>query len=242
MATYNGAKYIKEQMDSILSQRFKENDNVELEIIVSDDGSTDDTISILESYHDSRIKIFHHNNYSKYKYFKANRLASSNFENAITKATGDYLFLADQDDVWLPSKIDKSLSVLRKYGGLVATAFYFGDEKLKIGQKLIYEHHIPFFAPKGMGIYGFCMGISKNELKYYLPIPSHVAGHDKYFLYSAIWRKKLHLIDEPCAIHRWSGVHNATSFGKNNVRPPLLVQVYFRLVTYASVIYRSLMR
>ena len=58
MATYNGAKYIKEQMDSILSQRFKENDNVELEIIVSDDGSTDDTISILESYHDSRIKIF----------------------------------------------------------------------------------------------------------------------------------------------------------------------------------------
>lgn len=70
MATYNGAKYIKEQMDSILSQRFKENDNVELEIIVSDDGSTDDTISILESYHDSRIKIFHHKNYSKYKYFK----------------------------------------------------------------------------------------------------------------------------------------------------------------------------
>lgn len=41
MATYNGAKYIKEQMDSILSQRFKENDNVELEIIVSDDGSTE---------------------------------------------------------------------------------------------------------------------------------------------------------------------------------------------------------
>lgn len=155
MATYNGAKYIKEQMDSILSQRFKENDNVELEIIVSDDGSTDDTISILESYHDSRIKIFHHKNYSKYKYFKANRLASSNFENAITKATGDYLFLADQDDVWLPSKIDKSLSVLRKYGGLVATAFYFGDEKLKIGQKLIYEHRIPFFAPKGMAAWDF---------------------------------------------------------------------------------------
>ena len=55
MATYNGAKYIKEQMDSILSQRFKENDNVELEIIVSDDGSTDDTISILESYHDLTV-------------------------------------------------------------------------------------------------------------------------------------------------------------------------------------------
>ncbi len=84
------------------------------------------TISILEYYHDSRIKIFHHKNYSKYlSTFKANRLASSNFENAITKATGDYLFLADQDDVWLPSKIDKSLSVLRKYGGSSSYRFLF---------------------------------------------------------------------------------------------------------------------
>lgn len=240
MATYNGAKYIREQVDSILNQEFVENENVELEIVVSDDGSTDGTLQILESYHDARIKIFHHTNRMKYKYFKANRMASANFENAITKANGDYLFLADQDDVWFPFKIDKSLTVLRKYGGTVAAAFCFGDENLNIGSKLIYDHHIPFFSPKGMGIYGFCMGFAREELKYFLPIPSHVAGHDKYFQYSAIWRKKLHFVDEVCAIHRWTGVHNATSFGKNNVKPPLLVQIYFRLVIYLSVIYRSM--
>lgn len=221
------------------NQEFVENENVELEIVVSDDGSTDDTLQILESYHDARIKVFHHTNPMKYKYFKANRMASANFEHAITKANGEYLFLADQDDVWFPFKIDKSLTVLRKYGGLVATAFYFGDEKLNVGKKLVYDHHIPFFAPKGMGIYGFCMGFAREELKYFIPIPSHIAGHDKYFQYSAIWRNKLHFVDEPCAIHRWTGVHNATSFGKNNVKLPLLVQVYFRLVTYLSVIYRS---
>lgn len=242
MATYNGAKYIKEQVDSILRQKFEENEDVELEIIVSDDGSTDDTLSVLESYHDARIKIFHHKNFSRYKYFKANRMASANFENAIAKANGDYLFLADQDDVWFPSKIDKSLTVLRRYGGLVATAFYFGDEKLNLGEKKVYTHHIPFFSPKGMGIYGFCMGFAREELKYYLPIPSHVAGHDKYFQYSAIWRNKLHFIDEPCAIHRWSGVHNVSSFGKNNVVPPLLIQIYFRLVIYISVIWRSFVK
>lgn len=51
MATYNGGKYIREQVDSILNQEFKENPNVELELVVSDDGSTDDTIQILEAYH-----------------------------------------------------------------------------------------------------------------------------------------------------------------------------------------------
>ena len=55
MATYNGGKYIREQVDSILNQEFKENPNVELELVVSDDGSTDDTIQILEAYHDPRM-------------------------------------------------------------------------------------------------------------------------------------------------------------------------------------------
>lgn len=55
MATYNGAKYIREQVDSILNQEFTENKNVEMELVVSDDGSTDDTLKILESYGDSRI-------------------------------------------------------------------------------------------------------------------------------------------------------------------------------------------
>ena len=55
MGTYNGGKYIREQVDSILNQEFKENPNVELELVVSDDGSTDDTIQILEAYHDPRM-------------------------------------------------------------------------------------------------------------------------------------------------------------------------------------------
>lgn len=60
MATYNGGKFIREQVDSILNQEFTENEGVEIELVVSDDGSTDDTIQILESYHDPRIKIFMH--------------------------------------------------------------------------------------------------------------------------------------------------------------------------------------
>ena len=67
MATYNGGKFIREQVDSILNQQFVENKDVELELVVSDDGSTDNTIDILKSYQDQRIKVFLHSNKKKYK-------------------------------------------------------------------------------------------------------------------------------------------------------------------------------
>ena len=117
MATYNGGKFIREQVDSILNQEFKENQNVELELVVSDDGSTDDTIPILEAYHDPRIKIYHHRNGKKYKYLNATRACKCNFENAMSQAKGDYIFLTDQDDVWYSWKVDKQLTALRNFGG-----------------------------------------------------------------------------------------------------------------------------
>ena len=243
MATYNGGKYIREQVDSILNQEFKENQNVELELVVSDDGSTDDTLQILEAYHDPRIKIFNHQNKKKYKYFNANRLASDNFGNALLNAHGDYLFFSDQDDVWMPSKLDKSLTILREYGGGIGAAFYVGDENLHHIGEVIYNHHAPFFSLKDqIGIYGFSMGFCKQELKYILPLPSFVAGHDKYIQYSLKWRNKLHFIDEPCAIHRWTGTHNVSSFTHNNSQPPFFVKCLFRLNTYLSVIWRSIVR
>lgn len=117
MATYNGGKYIREQVDSILNQKFKENQDVEMELVVSDDGSTDETIQILESYRDDRIRIFKHQNKKKYKYLNATRACKCNFENAMSQANGDYIFLSDQDDVWYPWKVDRQLSVLRNVGG-----------------------------------------------------------------------------------------------------------------------------
>ncbi len=103
MATYNGAAYIKKQMDSILSQELEE--GYEMEVVVSDDNSTDNTIEVLESYHDDRIKIFHHAPHPRYKHYNALMSAGKNFENAIMHASGDVIFLSDQDDVWYPHKV-----------------------------------------------------------------------------------------------------------------------------------------
>ncbi len=241
MATYNGGKYIREQVDSILNSEFKENPDVELELVVSDDGSTDGTIEILESYHDPRIVIYHHRNTKRYKYLNANRACKCNFENAMSKAKGEYLFLSDQDDVWYPWKIDRQLTSLRKWGGVNIASFDMGDGELKKIGTLAYKHDSSFFSVKNkMCLYGFSMAFTRDELRYYLPIPAAVTGHDIYIQYSAMWRKKLHFTDEPCAIHRYSGKHNLTAFGKNNVLPPFPVKIYFRLVTWVSVIWRSM--
>ena len=102
---------------------------------------------------------------------------------------------------------------------------------------------MPFLSLKNAdNLYGFSMAFTRKEMGYYLPIPTAVAGHDKYMQYSAIWRKTLSFIDEPCAVHRYSGEHNVSSFGKNNILPPFHIKLYYRLVTYMSVIWRSIRR
>lgn len=101
LASYNGEKYIKKQLDSIMCQ-LKEND----EVIVSDDGSKDDTLKIIAKMaeNDSRIKIISgpRKGYNK------------NFENAIKCAKGDYIFISDQDDVWMPNKVSIILETFKQ--------------------------------------------------------------------------------------------------------------------------------
>lgn len=98
IATYNGGKYISKQIVSILNQ-LSDSD----EIIVSDDGSKDDTINIIESLCDSRIKSY--KNTGKHG-------VVPNFENALSKAKGDIIFFSDQDDIWADNKVKVILKEL----------------------------------------------------------------------------------------------------------------------------------
>lgn len=96
MAVYNGETYLKEQLDSIL-QQLGDND----EIVISDDGSLDHTIEIIRSYQaaDHRIRFVH-----------GPKLGiKQNIANAIGQTNGAYIFLSDQDDVWMPHKVKRVL-------------------------------------------------------------------------------------------------------------------------------------
>lgn len=94
MATYNGEQYIREQLDSILNQTYPC-----YEMIIQDDGSTDATLEIIHQYaaRDNRIKLFVN---------KRNLGFNENFRTACLKATGDYIAIADQDDIWYPQKLE----------------------------------------------------------------------------------------------------------------------------------------
>jgi glycosyltransferase involved in cell wall biosynthesis len=94
MATYNGEQFIEKQLDSLLAQTYSN-----LEIIISDDGSTDSTIAIVERYMKAFASI------SLFKNPVKNGI-NKNFENAIKHCKGDFVALCDQDDIWLPQKIE----------------------------------------------------------------------------------------------------------------------------------------
>ena len=97
VATYNGEKYLREQLDSIINQTYKN-----IRILISDDCSKDKTQEILQEYEkkDNRIKIFLH---------QQNLGSNKNFEFLIKQVESKFYMLSDQDDVWLPEKIERTI-------------------------------------------------------------------------------------------------------------------------------------
>lgn len=120
LCTYNGANYIREQLESILSQIIPVD-----EIVICDDGSTDDTIEIIEKVlKNTKIKIIFQQN-------DKNIGLINNFAKAVSLCTGDIIFLSDQDDVWLPQKTQCITSHFKHNPGidLISTDAYLFNEK-----------------------------------------------------------------------------------------------------------------
>lgn len=240
MATYNGGKFIKEQLESIFNQEFKENPDTEMEIIVSDDGSTDDTLDIIRSFNDKRVTIYDHEKKRKHSHYKAMFACTENFANAISKATGEYIFLSDQDDVWYPWKVDRTLTELKKRGGVVGASFDVGDSNMNRIGEVIYRLQ-PFFTLKfNHPLYGFSCGFAKEELKYIMPMPN-IHTYDVFIMLIAIWQNKLYYMDEKCAMHRWTGVHNLTCDKDTSANPPY-IKLYYRMRLWIMAIWRSVTR
>jgi glycosyltransferase involved in cell wall biosynthesis len=171
VTTYNGEKYIKEQIDSFLSQTLSPD-----EIIITDDCSSDKTIKIVEKYKENysdKIKIFQ-NQY--------NLGFTKNFQEGIKKSSGDIIFLSDQDDLWYENKIE---IVVKKFNSnpnvdLIIHDADLVNENLKFTNYSVLSQVISGFNNTDVFITGALTAFKKNLVKYFLPFPKNLVGHDGF--------------------------------------------------------------
>ncbi len=202
LATYNGEKYLREQIDSILNQTHKE-----FRLLISDDGSTDSTREILEEYKnkDSRIEVF----------FQENNLGVvKNFEFLLEKVEAKYYMFSDQDDIWKESKIEKSLKKIEEGFDLVYSDLEVVDEELNVIYKSywklkgIYNKIKKYNNFESLYLNNFvtgCTMISKKELiNKFLPLPntSKYVLHDYWISLILSQEGKISYIEEPLIKYR----------------------------------------
>ena len=143
LCSYNGEKYIHQQIDSILSQTHKPS-----EIVVCDDGSTDKTPEILAEYQKQYPEIF------RIHFNESNLRSVKNFEKAISLCSKDIIFLSDQDDIWAENKAEKIVSFLDNHAEIdvVATNGFCIDENGAVHEKYSLWDAPVFLKEKGKNI------------------------------------------------------------------------------------------
>jgi glycosyltransferase involved in cell wall biosynthesis len=225
LATYNGQEFLREQIDSIVNQLGNED-----ELIVSDDGSTDNTIEIINHYlKDNRVKL----------YKNPGKGVIKNFENAIYKTRNEIIILSDQDDIWLPNKLDYIKSEFSdNKAELVVTAAKRVNSNLeeleanttthRNWQKGIVRNFI-----KNTYI-GCCMAFDRKLLDVILPFPSSIPMHDVWIgLLAELTKSKINYIDEPLILYRR---HENTA--TTNQRSKYKKIVYWRINLFINLIKR----
>ncbi len=233
IATYNGAKYIKEQVDSILMQLEADD-----ELIVSDDRSTDDTINILKSYNDSRIKIFNHNR--KFSNYNNHQKVSANFENAIMHASGDWIFLSDQDDVWAPNKVEVCSKYFSTHDLIVSDCCFIKDGKVDLNSSILKGRDpIWSFMGKAPNYHGCCMAFKSSRKNILLPFPTKLYTHDAWIGHIIRIVGKTIILNKPndCLVYYRLLSTSVSHKNKRNIlytinhRSTLLFQIAGRLVS-----------
>lgn len=197
MCTFNGAKYIDEQLSSILNQNY-----VIDEIIIVDDCSTDNTVSMIKKYiyKNKNIKLFNNLNNLGYK---------KNFKKALSLCTGDLIFFSDQDDVWKYNKVSKLVNFIKKYNyDVVFTNAKLIDEfnselNYTLWESINYDNKVCLFSEllKRNCCTGATMVLQKSFYERYKDIPDCWV-HDGWFAFCGCINNSLGCLDENLTLYR----------------------------------------
>lgn len=193
LAAYKGEKYISEQVNSILSQ-LGETD----ELIISDDYPQGDTFSTIQNIIDSDNRV-------RYVHGPGKGLIK-NFEYAISESKGEFIFLSDQDDVWLDGKVTAVLKEFNCGADLVLHDAIITDSELNPTGDTAFK-----LNRTGKGIVsniiknsyqGSCMAFRSTLKPYILPFPDKLPMHDQWIGIISEKYGKVHLLDQPYILYR----------------------------------------
>lgn len=203
MITYNGEKHLREQLDSILIQ-LREQD----EVVISDDGSADGTMAILNEYQkkDNRIKVVE----------GPQAGIKKNVEHALKQCKGEVIFLSDQDDIWKANKVKRVLEVMdqEKSGLVIHDAEVFREHPKQITMESFFA-----FRNARAGVIkniwknsyiGCCMAFQRELLDKAIPIPDNIEMHDQWLgILNDFYFGKSVFLKEPLLFYRRHGENSS---------------------------------
>lgn len=204
MATYNGAAYLREQIDSILANTYQN-----IIITVCDDGSTDDTMKIVNEYKTKYPDKF------KIKQNSRNKGIVRNFLEAAYESPYDYIMFSDQDDVWMKEKIEKSyyrmLRMEKRFGKELPLAAY--------SDAIVVNERLEVLFPSFHGVSH--LKVDKVDLPHLL-MENKIIGCT--LIFNKALKDKLEKMPLHARMHDWWVALLATSFGKvSYIKEPLLL-------------------
>lgn len=229
IATYNGEKYIHEQIASILQQI----GDVD-EIVVSDDGSTDKTLDVVRSFDAQNIHIYIN---------KGDHGYTPNFENALRNAHGDYIFLSDQDDIWMPDKVEACMKYLKVNDFVVSDALIVDGDNKPLFDSFCEQRKSKFGFLNTLirfSYLGCCFAFRRKVLSKALPFPKNhiLCTHDNWLaLVSTAFYKSAFI---PLPLIRYRRYGGNASSGAKNANKSILFMIHYRLYLLFHLIGRCL--
>ena len=222
MASYNGEKYIEQQLDSICCQKTKVD-----ELIIVDDCSKDNTVKVIENY------IETHPNFNIYLYQNEVNLGyKKNFCKALSYCKGDYVFLCDLDDIWLEEKVETMINIMNKNPQIkaLASSFNFIDQNNNPKEIELIPHFSNnnlfrrYVEPEKLvevtfdelliqnGFQGCALCITKEMNQIFLNCFTDEIFHDWLINLLASERKGMYFYNHPLFLYR---IHDKNTIGIN---------------------------
>ena len=220
LSTYNGEQYLKEQVKSIQDQTYQD-----WQLLIRDDGSTDGTVEIIQELvaQDERIRFINQGAIENLGVIKS-------FHTLLKYEKADLYCFSDQDDVWLPDKVESMLQYLLQYDLVVSDCKVVDAELNVISQS--------FFMGRSSGkgfwknlikntYLGCCIAFRKEVLGYILPFPRNIAMHDIWIGLSVEMHSNSFFLPRQLILYRRHGSN--VSFGGEGSKYSLMYKIKYRL-------------